>query len=215
MLLRMPAAICLRGPAAWLWCALLLAAHGTAIAAPPAPPVAPAIDCAKAAGVDTLICRDRDLVNLEARLAYVYSLAEAQTTRWGLASPRADQQQWQRGRASCAKQAEVRACLLTSGRRRVAELLAVYALVPGTAPRSFTCGGADAQPVLLIFFGTEPATAVARRGDDTVTLYQEPTASGIRYAGSGWVYAEHQGEVRIITGPDAPERRCRLQREAR
>lgn len=213
----MPTATRLRGLAAWLWCALLLAAHGGAIAAPPpasAPPIAPVIDCARAApgGVDALICQDRDLVNLEARLAHVYSLAEAQTARWALPSPRADQQQWQRGRAACARQADVRACLATSGRRRVAELLAVYALVPGTAPRSFTCGGADPQPVLLIFFGTEPASAVARRGDDTITLYQEPAASGIRYAGGGWVYAEHQGEVRITTGPGAPERRCRLQR---
>jgi uncharacterized protein len=211
----MPTATRLRGLAAWLWCTLLLAAQGGAMAAAPAaPPIAPSIDCARAApgSVDVLICQDRDLTNLEARLAYVYSLAEAQTARWGLPSPRADQQQWQRGRAACAKQADVRACLATSGRRRVAELLAVYALVPGTAPRSFTCGGADSQPVLLIFFGTEPASAVARRGDDTITLYQEQTGSGIRYAGGGWVYAEHQGEVRITTGPGAPERRCRLLR---
>ena len=194
--------------------ALCLAACAGPLHAAPVPAQVPTpVDCAKANSPElaALLCKDPALAPLEARLQQVVLLAQAQAQRWGLDWPRDEQARWQRGRADCLKQPDPRACLALGARRRIAELLAVYALVQGTAPRNFICG-TDGKPIMLIFFATDPATAVARRGEDTITLYAEPAGGALRYAGSGWLLAEEKEGMRITAGRGAPEQRCRLQR---
>jgi uncharacterized protein len=184
---------------------LLLVAPASALAA------RPSFDCdkTKLSTVEKLICGDDKLAALDARMALTYAAAGAQAVRWQLPLPEADQQAWLQRRGACGARADARACLLELYRRRVAELVASYALIRGHAPVDIDCGG---EAVTLYFFDTDPAALVVHRAGVASTLFQETMASGIRYTSGERVYSEHQGEIRLAWGAGAPVLRCKIKR---
>lgn len=62
------------------------------------------------------------------------------------------------------------------------------------------------------YFETDPPTAIAKFGDQTSLLVQQPAASGAKFQGRNEMLWEHQGEALISWGYGSPEMRCRVKR---
>ena len=176
--------------------------------APPAPvaDATPSFDCGKASSeAEKLVCSTPALAALDRRLAEVYAAAKAKSpdnevVGW--------QRGWVKGRDECWKEADRRACVAGAYTRRIAELQALYRLVPMTGPVAFACDGNAANEVTVTYFATEPPTLVAERGDETSLMFQAPAASGARYEGRNESLWEHQGEATITWGYEASPMRC-------
>lgn len=172
----------------------------------------PAFDCRKAARrtVPQLICRDEALARLDRQLAAVYGAALKKAVNERPPTLRAEQRGWIKGRDDCWKDGELRACVETSYRRRIAELQARYRLVDARGPFIWACDGPAGGEVLIHYFATDPPVAIAERGDAVSVMFQQPAASGTHYAGRNESFREHQGEARVQWGYGVPEMRCRL-----
>jgi uncharacterized protein len=158
---------------------------------------APAFDCAKASSsVETMICKDADLAALDRRLDAVYKAASAKATGTTAATLRAEQRGWIGGRNECWKTGpdtpsyltaswtvnSVRACVEAQYKLRISDLQASWRLLDGKTV-TYACQNNPANEVVATFFATDPATARVERGDQTVTLWQVPAASGAKYEG--------------------------------
>lgn len=182
--------------------AVALAAVTLALAQTPS---GPTFDCAKASGsVETLICKDAALGALDRRLADVYKAAGAKATGAAARTLRAEQRGWVGGRNECWKASagtptfltesltadSPRGCVEWQYKLRIAELQAVWRLLPGRTV-SYACNGNPANEIVATFFASEVPAARLERGDRTVTAYQVPTASGARYEGRNvWFFTK-------------------------
>lgn len=187
-------------------CHLLLALPGATWAADGST-FGPTFNCAQASGeVEQLICAEPALAALDRQLAQVFKAALAQARDQPAALLHAEQRGWVKGRNDCWKARSgttwitatwtvdtVRACTEAQYRVRIAELQAVWRLLP---PRSvtYTCGRNPADEFIGHFFATEPPTLRAERGDRTVTLWQVGPGPGPagRYEGRN-ITVLHQG----------------------
>lgn len=172
----------------------------------------PNFDCRKAGTrtVPQLICGDAALSALDRQLAVVYSAAVKKATNERPPVLRANQRGWVKGRDDCWKATEVRDCVETAYRQRIAELQARYRLVESRGPFIWACDGPAGGEVIVRFFATDPAVAIAERGDAVSLMFQQPAASGTRYAGRNETFWEHQGDARVQWGYGVPEMRCTL-----
>lgn len=69
--------------------------------------------------------------------------------------------------------------------------------ITGLPPVHYRCEP-DSKPLTTVFYNEfDPPAAVLTWGDQQVTLFGEPMASGIRYTGDGVTYAEHQQQVDV------------------
>jgi membrane-bound inhibitor of C-type lysozyme len=93
-------------------------------------------------------------------------------------------------------------------RRRTAELEALYRLVPGRGPVTYTCDGDRRNEVIVMFFPTDPPTLYAERGDGVSLMFLQPSASGTKYQGRNETFWEHQGEAKVTWGYGAPVMSC-------
>jgi uncharacterized protein YecT (DUF1311 family) len=158
---------------------------------------APAFDCAKASStVEKMICRDADLAALDRRLDVVYKAAAAKATGTMAATLRAEQRGWISGRNECWKTGpetpsyltvswtvnSVRGCVEAQYKLRTSDLQASWRLLDGRTV-SYACQNNPANEVIATYFATDPPTARVERGDQTVTLWQVPAASGAKYEG--------------------------------
>jgi len=172
----------------------------------------PHFDCRKAGTrtVPQLICGDAALSALDRQLAGVYGAAVKKATNERPPVLRASQRGWIKGRDDCWKSTDVRACVETAYRQRIAELQALYRLVDSRGPFTWVCDGPAGGEVLIRTFATDPPVAIAERGDAVSLMFQQPAASGARYAGRNESFWEHQGEARVQWGYGVPEMRCTL-----
>ena len=156
----------------------------------------PAFDCSKAAGeVQQLVCKDEGLAALDRKLDEVYKAARAKATNEVPPVLVAEQRGWVKGRDDCWKARGgtptfftaswhvdgVRECVEGTYRVRISELQAKYRLVPPKGPVAFLCD--DRSEVVATFFDTDPPTARLERGDQSVTAWLVPAASGSKYEG--------------------------------
>jgi len=171
----------------------------------------PSFACAqvKPGSIEAMICGDAALSDLDRKLASVYAAASAKAKNQKPDTLKAEQRGWVKGRDDCWKSEDQHACVQREYQRRIATLQASYRLVDSIGPVRFACDGNPANEVAVTYFKTEPATLIAERGDDTSLMFQQPSASGIRYQGRNETLAEHQGEVRVVWGYEAPEMRCK------
>lgn len=170
----------------------------------------PAYDCTAARGiVETLICQDPGLAALDRHMAEVYAAAERKAGNEFPSVLKPEQRGWVKGRNECWKSEPRRDCISEAYRLRIAELQARYRLIEPTATASYLCP--DKTEVVATYFATDPATLIAERGDSVALMYQQPAASGARYAGRNESLWEHQGEALIQWGYAAPELTCRKQ----
>jgi uncharacterized protein len=170
----------------------------------------PSFSCVKttAGSIEELICGDRELSQLDRRLADFYSQASQKAVNEHPPMLKAEQRGWIKGRDECWKSDDRRMCVDEEYKRRIAELQARYRLVSGTAPIVFVCNGNRSDEVVATFFQTDPPTLIAERGDSVSLMYLQPAGSGARYQGRNESFWEHQGEALVTWGYDAPEMRC-------
>ena len=167
----------------------------------------PAYDCTVARGIiETLICQDPGLSALDRQMAEVYAAAEPKASNEFPSVLKPEQRGWVKGRNDCWKSDDRVACVSESYRLRIAELQARYRLIEPTASVTWRCP--DKAEVVAVYFATVPATLIAERGDSVSLMYQQPAASGTRYAGRNESLWEHQGEALIQWGYGAPEQSC-------
>jgi uncharacterized protein len=174
----------------------------------------PAFDCTgvEASSIESLICGDEALSAADRKLAEVYAAAIVKGGHEHAPLLRAEEVGWIKSRDECWKSEDPRACVAEAYRLRSAELQARYRLVEPTGTGRYLCKGQHDEKVVATYFPTDPPSAVAERGADIAVLYQQPAASGTRYAGRNESIWEHQGEAMIAWGPGSPERRCVVER---
>jgi uncharacterized protein len=156
----------------------------------------PAFDCAKAQGeVQQLVCKDEGLAALDRKLDEVYKAARAKAANEVPPVLVAEQRGWAKGRDECWKAKDgtyltaswqaknVRECVEGNYRIRISELQAKYRLLPAKGPVLFACENNPANELVATFFDTDPPTARLERGDQTVTAWLVPAASGSKYEG--------------------------------
>jgi uncharacterized protein len=169
----------------------------------------PSYSCANvvAGSIEAMVCNDAGLSALDRKLAAVYgdALKAAATQQPTL---RAEQRGWIKGRDECAKNDPLRACVENEYRRRIAELQALYRLLPATGPVTYVCNGNRADAVVARYFATDPPTLVAERGDGVSLMFLQPSASGAKYAGRNETLWEHAGEAKITWGHGAAVMSC-------
>lgn len=190
-------------------CAVAMPVSSHAAVPAVAADTAPTFDCSKASGkAQTLICSDPELAALDHQLGSVYAAASAKATNQHPSLLKVEQRGWIKGRDDCWKSDDVRGCVRDSYRTRIAELQARYQLVAAVGPVFYTCNGRDADEVIATFYATEPASAVVERGDRSVVMYRQPSASGAKYAGPNETLWEKGGEAMVSWGYQAPTMRC-------
>ena len=161
---------------------------------------APSFDCSKAEGqVEALICKDADLAALDRKLAAAYDRALERVRQDGYEDPRPIQRGWVKGRNDCWKADDVRACVETSYKQRIAELQIQYGDMEVPAQVDYHCGNMD---LAVVFYReTDPPTAVLTpigpRGQDQVIAFLARSGSGARYEGRNVELWEHHGEAAV------------------
>jgi len=134
---------------------------------------------------------------LDRKLEEVYKAARAKAANEVPPVLVAEQRGWVKGRDECWKAksggpafltatwqaTNVRECVEGNYRIRISELQAKYRLVPSKGPVLFACENNPANELVATFFETDPPTARLERGDQTVTAWLVPAASGTRYEG--------------------------------
>lgn len=165
------------------------------------PTAAPAVNCAKADGdVETLICKNPELVSLDQQLASEFQHAvdeardEPAATRAALQSA---QENWKTSRDDCWKADDAHQCVLDAYRTRLVQLKIDD---PDTArPETIDYRCPDpAKPFTARFYNQfDPPAAVLTWGSESAIVFAEQTGSGARYGSEGVEYWEHQGEVTV------------------
>jgi uncharacterized protein YecT (DUF1311 family) len=173
-------------------------------------PKGPAFDCSKAQGeVEQLICRDEGLAALDRKLDEVYKAALAKARDDVPRFLRTEQRGWIGGRNECWKAKDgtyltaswqaknVRECVEGNYRIRISELQALMRLVPPKGPVFYACNDAFGE-VVATFFETDPPTVRLERGDETLTAWRVPAASGAKYEGQN-VELRNEGDETTVT----------------
>lgn len=170
----------------------------------------PSFNCGEvdAGSVESLVCEDAELSDLDVRLTEVYGQALERAANEHPPVLRAEQRGWIKGRDECWKADDLRACVDDAYVRRIAELQARYRLLPGEGPFAFACDGNPAKEVVVTFFPTEPPTLIAEYGDSVSLMYLQPSASGSRYQGRNESFWEHQGKATVTWGYESPGMDC-------
>ncbi|MEE4161773.1 MAG: methyltransferase domain-containing protein [Woeseiaceae bacterium] len=160
---------------------------------------APTFDCNAADGtVEKLICVDTKLSALDRRLADVYAIALERWPDGEVATLRAGQRGWIKGRNDCWKSEDVEACVTFAYQSRIAELEIGSGQLEAATPTSYRCEGIEDTAVSVAYYAvTEPPAAVVTVGDDQAITFLARAASGARYTAPGVEAWEHQGELAL------------------
>lgn len=172
----------------------------------------PSFPCRQAgSSAERLVCQSPQLAKLDRQLASAYRSALAKTGQPQQATLKAEQRGWVKGRDDCWKAGDLAACVRDSYTLRIAELQTRYQLLPAQAVVRYQCGANAANEMQVRFYATEPATLIAERGDRSELMYQQPAASGARYAGrNSWLW-EHHGEATVVWEWQGQEEVCQAQ----
>lgn len=183
-----------------------------ALLASPALGDGPSFDCDKADGsVEEMICADAELAALDVELDAVWRQAMALSQDSpDLTTYRAEQRGWIKGRNDCWKSDDVRACVVSCYRDRIAEIQARWRLVEARGPFFFVEAANPADEIAVTYFATDPQVAILERGDQTVVAYQAVSASGARYEGRNVTFWTKGDEALVTWGHEAPQQTYRL-----
>ncbi len=173
----------------------------------------PSFDCTKASsGAEKAICADPGLAALDRKLHAVFTEALAKAKDGMPQVLKTEQRGWIKGRDECWKAQEgsptwiteswtvsnEKACLSAQHRLRIAELQAVWRLVPARGPVFHACGGSPANELVVTYFESELKALRAERGDRTVTAYFVDAApGGGRYEGQNFTLRARDGGVDV------------------
>jgi uncharacterized protein len=162
-------------------------------------PATPTFDCSKASGqVESLICKDGELIALDRRMAEIYARALRAWPANIAAEQRAYQRGWIGGRNECWKETDVRACTVLSYRTRMVELQITSGQLVAPPAVAFRCQGVENKPFTATFYReTDPSSAVLTYGDDQVIAFAAPSGSGAQYTAANVAFWDHQGEATV------------------
>ncbi|GIU19140.1 MliC family protein [Shewanella sp. MBTL60-007] len=174
-------------------------------------PMSPSFDCTKAQGqVETLICHDGELAQLDRQMAQVYKAAVVNIP--AVEQPKAMQRGWIKGRNDCWKAQDVRECTLQNYKGRIIELQIQGGLLEVPPAVVFDCG---VHPQISAVFYTQldPVTAVftfssEKVGEQQLLATNVRSGSGAKYQGRNFEFWEHQGEASVRFFDDSY--RCKL-----
>lgn len=173
----------------------------------PAPVATPAFDCTQTTedSIQHLICQEPALAQLDQILANTIAAAKENASNMQLSLLKAEQPEWHAQLEGCKNDDDQITCLKWHYERRIAELQVRHELVPSNGPFRFHCGNTD---IIITFYQSTPQTLVAIRDEEGSLMYIAPSASGSKYESDNESFWEHQGEARIIWGPDTQELTC-------
>lgn len=178
--------------------------------------VVPSFACDEPASeVESLICTDAALAELDLRLDSVWTLGLATMADRGAPAAdldlmRAEQRGWIGGRDECWKAGDVTACVREAYRTRTAEIEVSFALAPSGDPTFWSCRGNPADEFVVTFFETDPPGARVERGDRQEVFLAVPAASGSRYSGPFGTEIWLKGDEGTFVWPQTDTIPCEL-----
>jgi uncharacterized protein len=174
---------------------------------------AASFDCTKSApgSIEELVCKTPALSTQDEQLAEVYKQAQAKAQNEQPPTLKAEQRGWLKGRDDCWKADDKPHCVADSYQRRIAELQALYQLVPAKGPARFACDKQPKKELIATFYATEPPTLIAEFGDATSLMYAQPSGEGNTYKGPNESFSEHGGEAKVVWGYEAKVMVCKRQ----
>lgn len=155
---------------------------------------------------EQLICSDPELQTRDKSLNAIYAQAQQKAKPALRKRMAVEQKGWRSGVRDCWKADDLHACVVSAYELRTVELQTTWALVPSHGPLRFRC--ADGADIGVTYFETQPPSLVATRKNEQSLMRAAPAASGARYVGRNESFWEHQGEVRLTWGYQAPETIC-------
>lgn len=170
----------------------------------------PSFDCSRTrkGSIESEVCKNKDLAALDRALAEVFEATTKIAANEHPPTLRAEQRGWIKGRNDCWKSKDRRTCIAESYRLRIAELEARYRLAPSSGPVWYSCDDAPGSEVVVTYFGTEPSTLIAERGDQTSLMYCQPAATGNVCSGRNESLEKCNGDVIVVWGYEARPMRC-------
>ncbi|MDF0604408.1 MliC family protein [Neisseriaceae bacterium TC5R-5] len=138
--------------------------------------------------VETMVCQNSSLMQLDNRLQKVYlqAMALADASRPTASNKLANEQQrWVRGLNDCARSEAMHICLGDAYILRISQLQATWGLAPALRPLLYLCQGQPKRTVLATFYRTHPGTAKLEYGGNTVILHQGVDGNTAHYSGKG------------------------------
>lgn len=179
----------------------VVSAPAPAAVPPPAGPVTPSFDCAKAASeAEKLVCTNYALAGLDRRLAEVYAteLAKPEASK----ELAAYQRGWVKERDDCWKADDKQLCVEEAYRTRIAFLQINSPGAMAATAVEFKCDD-NSKPFTMAYYPNyDDQPAVATLGNDQAIVFPVPAASGSKYSRSGggdqgFSFWEHQGKASI------------------
>jgi uncharacterized protein len=177
----------------------------------------PAIDCQHSdlGAIETMICQDAELGQLERQMTALYQQLLPQAALQQPSLFNAEQRGWQKGRNDCWKETAPKTCVLAQYQRRTAELQAMYRLVDTLGPVTWRClqqaatdpGRADGE-VLVTFFKTTPETLLAERGDQQSLMFLQPDDKKRLFVGRNESLEFKSQQALLIWGYQSPVLVC-------
>ncbi|EGP07767.1 putative lipoprotein [Bradyrhizobiaceae bacterium SG-6C] len=169
----------------------------------------PAFDCSKASHeVEQLICNDDALAKLDVTLATAFTDSQKNIDAQQLSELKATQRGWIKGRDDCWKATDKLQCVTSAYSDRIVTLQARYGLVMAGKSVYFDCSDAAKSEIIFTPFATDPPAASLVRGDESTTVIQRPSGSGVRYEGEFGISFWNKGREAMVKWPQDKDYTC-------
>ena len=167
-----------------------------------------AFDCTRASSpVARAVCGDAGLAALDRELGAAWSAALAKWSDHLDQVAREKESAWRATRDACVADADPRACLEASYRRRLVVVQIEGGLLAAAPPIELAGAGHEADRFAVVHFAaTEPPSAVVTWAGRQVIALAEPAASGTKYVAPEFELREHPerpGETTVSWSGDA------------
>lgn len=159
----------------------------------------PSFDCARAeSSAEKLVCDNEELARLDRRLAEVYATALGRWPEEEVATQKALQRGWIKGRDDCWKEEDLLECVSFAYRSRIAEIQIQSGQLEVPSPVLYVCLEDERNPFYVTYYQqTDPPSAVVTWDRQQVILFIARSGSGARYTAPGVELWEHQGEATV------------------
>lgn len=156
----------------------------------------PSFDCSRAEGsVQELICSDTELSMLDRRLDELYRKGQETFPEEEIATLKATQRGWIKGRDECWKAEDMDSCARDEYTRRITELEIQTGNTEVPAPTLYSCD--DGRLLTAYFYNrTLMPALMLGDGENQSLLFQEVAASGARYQGRNVEFWESGAQAR-------------------
>lgn len=176
--------------------------------------VEPSFDCRnnKLNAIETLICQDPALSQLDNQLNEVYKQAvKFDRENHATHNLRSEQRGWIKGRDECWKDGERNQCVKKQYVHRIANLQARYRLVEHSQPSFYSCDGVRAKEVVVTQFDTNPPSLIAEFGDRVSFMLQQPKQANVYHGRNESVRYLEDSSAEVTWGYQSPLMLCRVE----